>query len=77
MSRKIITVKELEKDVDESSKRKFDNPEIDNIIWSYKLKLSADRIAEYINKEYKKEYSGAQVRHQYNRLKKLQERTIT
>jgi len=72
---KLFVVDELERDVKAAEKRAFDNPEINQIILSYKTLLPAERIADYINKKYDKEFSGSQIRHQFNRLKKLQQRT--
>lgn len=66
-----LNVEELEGMVKGANLKAFDNPEIDRIIWTYKKKLSTGVIADYINKTYGKSLTPSQIRHRFDRLKRL------
>lgn len=71
-----VVVGELEAEVKEEYKKRFDDPKIDSIIWSYKPKLSAEKIADYINKEFDKDFSPSQIRHRFYALEKIHAKAI-
>ena len=62
-----ISIPELDAIV-EAEERRQTTDEIDRIIVSYKPKLSADKLADFINIKYDKEFTPSQIRH---RLKTL------